>query len=193
MAAGTGVILVYSAYRNTGPLSVLTGALTGDSARTTINAGISPSVNVVTTGGDVSGSSAVGSTRAAGIKAKTIRPEYVALINHPGLVLDKEAAASFFQVETSYGKPISLSGASRSTAEQAANYALHPERFGKPGTSLHEVGLAVDVNQLLNLEDPNLINAFTSHGWFRAGKMGHWYNKTTTIPEPWHWSYGVPG
>lgn len=185
MAGGTGIVLLYSAYKNKSPLTVLTDTLTGNK---TTAAPISGFVSTTPT----TGTTVTGSTRASAIKAKTVRPDYVSIGSQPNLVLDRDAAASFARVEAAYGKTIFLSGASRSYAEQAASYALHPERFAPPGTSLHEVGLAVDVVQTMNLEDPRLIAAFTSNGWFRAGKLGNWYGHGQ-IHEPWHWSYGVAG
>lgn len=193
-ALGAGIILAYSAYKNEGPLSVLTGGLNGTSTRTTINGGtgsaatsnlsVGNATAQVTSGAD----STPTSSRAAAIKAKTIKPVYVNIPGHGALVLDQEAAASFARVEAAYGKTIALTGASRSAATQILDFAENPGVFGKPGTSLHEVGLAVDVSSTMNLQDPALIQAFTSNGWFRRGKV-----LANGQPEPWHWSYGVPG
>lgn len=186
-------MLIVAAIRNQGPLSLITGSLTGNPNPTTINSGVGAGA----TSDLVSGGSttvAAGSSRAAGIKAKTIAPIYVSLKNHPNLVMDKDAAASLTTVEQMFGHIIPLSGASRSYAEQAANYALHPERFAPPGKSLHEVGLALDVGPTVTggYNNPALVGAFTAAGWFRAGKSGNWEGHGTE-PEPWHWSYGVPG
>lgn len=189
MAGGAGIILLYSAYKNEGPISVVRNALTGShDPTTTISSVANPSSGAVGTTATLTGG---GDPAAAG--GTKDMSQWVSIPSQPKFKLASVAAASFAQVERDYGKIIPLSGAGRSYAEQVIGYAQAPDRFGLPGTSLHEWGLAVDVSQLKSLmEDEKLIAAFTKNGWFRRGKKGDWYG-TGTIPEPWHWSKGVPG
>lgn len=192
VAGGTGVLLIYSAYRNRSPVETLTGVLTGSTA--TANA-INPSAGSVgrSTVDSQSGnpapsySSRQGSihngTREQRIANGDVQPTLMPIPTQPYLVLDTAAVASFMRVQIQYGKPIILDNSYRTSAQQAAGYASDPHRFAPPGHSLHEKGLAVDVNsKLMSLNDPALVSAFAGNGWFRA-----------RMDEPWHWSYGVSG
>jgi hypothetical protein len=186
VAGGTGVVLLYSAYRNQGPLSVITNALGKAGPKTSIVTGVSAIPGV---GAIASGNNAIAPGRVAAIAARKEQPVYVSIGSQPALQLDKDAAASFATVEAAYGKKIWLTGAARSYAAQVVAFRENPHRFGNPNQSLHVVGLAVDVNgTLMNLEDPALIAAFSGNGWFRAAMK-----LANGLPEPWHWSYGVPG
>jgi LAS superfamily LD-carboxypeptidase LdcB len=104
------------------------------------------------------------------------------------MLMDYEAVASFMRVQIAYGKPIILDNTYRTFAQQQAGYEKNPGVFGKPGTSLHERGLALDIKTTNpNLNDSKLVDAFTKEGWVRRGKV------INGKPEPWHWTYKVPG
>ena len=187
-----GVVLLYSAYKNRSPFAALQGVIqTGTATVTPIQTSFNSESSATATGtGSGSGSStrgftATGSRRADQLKARIIKPN---LVSVDGVTLDSEAAASFQQVEATYGAKIHTTGSFRSYAQQAAAYAANPGKFAPPGQSLHEVGLAVDVSSAFhNLDDPRLVAAFTNAGWYRQGKV------INGRPEPWHWTYGVPG
>lgn len=133
-----------------------------------------------------------GVPRAEALKLHQIKPELVTMAN--GFQLDKSAAASFPSVERQYGRSIALSNTYRSPGQQAAAYAKAGPTgtFAPPGTSLHEVGLAVDVDMnRMDVTDPRLVAAFLDNGWFRQAKKVMFNGRMQ--PEPWHYSYGVPG
>lgn len=189
---GAGIIIVFAAVKNKSPLALLKNALgnpvpvlplstpVGIVPSNTTQGFTNPTGNTgITTISDTSG-------RAQALVNRTIQPDLVSIGSQPMFRLDRIAAQSFAQVEAAYGKRIPITGSYRSYAQQAAAYALNPGRFAPPGHSLHEVGLAVDVNSAIE-DDPSLVNAFTSNGWFRAAKIINGRH------EPWHWSYGVPG
>lgn len=198
---GLGVLLVYAAYKNRPVLDLISGKAStpksspsiGDIYSTVIGgstSGSSGSSNPTTSGGGNSGVTVtpinVGA-RPQALKNRTIQPQ---LVNIPGGgKLDVSAAASLAKVIAQFGAPIPNVGTFRSFAEQAAAYAKDPNRFAPPGQSLHEVGLAIDVADTVagGVNNPKLINAFASNGWFRRGK------EINGTPEPWHWSYGVVG
>lgn len=138
------------------------------------------------------GDSLVGDARAVALKARTIKPDLVAVAG--GFKLDKSAAAAYNKAVEYYGKPIPIGNSFRTYEQQAAAYEASggaSGTFGTPGKSLHEVGLAVDLGQTSMFDDPLLIAAMDKAGWFRAGKKV----KVNGVlrPEPWHWSYGVKG
>lgn len=215
LAAGGGAILLFSAYRNESPFDVVKDALTGDkSARSKINSGLEP--NLTGSGGAMtpiddedatggggggygarfSGGSGTSERRTAAIAAGGTYDsgEWVKANTIPKVPLAPVATQSINQVVADYGKPIYVSGGGRSYAQQVLGYNSDPNRFAKPGNSLHEAGLAIDLDQgRMNLENPSLIAAFTKNGWVRAGKKGDWYNNGQQIPEPWHWSKGIAG
>lgn len=115
-----------------------------------------------------------------------------------GFKLNRQAAASFAKVEQTYGHQIGVTNTYRTNAQQTAAYEkVGPNgTFAPPGKSLHELGLAVDVNPVtVDLNDANLYNAFISNGWFRAGKVMPQYvnGQLVRTNELWHYSYGRPG
>lgn len=194
LGGGIGVILIYAAYKNVGPVSIITGRLSGDTSRTVIDPSASMGAGAGATSTDTGSGSTLdkGATtpassntlqRAQALASREIQPTLIPLLSQPWITLDTIAAASFLKVQFDYGHPITLTGGYRSVAEQARQHALHPDRFVEPGHSLHEVGLAVDINTTTNdVNDARLIQAFQENGWYRVGKSG-----------PMHWSYGVPG
>lgn len=199
VAGGTGIILLYSAYRNQNPVDVVTNALNGSGSEvrkitdTWKFSDDLPEPGETTTTGSPYNMVGTQMQKAYQVGGTADSTQWVSIGSQPQHKLAAPAAASFARVEAKYGKKIGISGAGRSYAAQVIGYATAPERFGKPGTSLHEFGLAVDLNQIVSLmEDPKLIEAFQSEGWFRRGKRGNWFGQEN-IPEPWHWSYLVPG
>jgi hypothetical protein len=195
IAGGTGVVLLYSAYKNVSPVSVLQGTLTGNPDRTPIQTGYgsgftsggttgAPGARAGTSPVDTNpvANAGVGTSRAAKLLARQITPTLVPIPTQPTMRLDVTAMASFMAVQTAYGKPIPLTGAWRSEAVQAQGYETDPDRFAPPGKGGHPVGIAVDVNaNKVNLNDPKLFDSFTRYGWYRRGRSGIM-----------HYSYGVP-
>jgi hypothetical protein len=87
-------------------------------------------------------------------------------------------------------KPLAnASGGFRSHAQQKALYAdylagRHPATVAKPGTSLHEKGLAIDFNTgwITAPAQKDVRRWLLNHGWHND------------VPgEPWHWSFGQSG
>ncbi len=191
-AAGTGVVLLYAAYKNVSPVSIITGRLSGDDSRTPITTTISNAFDGTITGtvgdvgtdgyskGDTIPPSPANVARAQALQNRTAKPILVPIPSSPLNLLDSMAMLSFMKVQSEYG-PIAITGAYRSTAAQAKGYADDPGRFAEPGHSAHEVGLAVDINtNKVDVNDPRLIAIMSRNGWYRVGKSG-----------PMHWSYGV--
>ena len=190
LAATGGIVLLYGAYKNTSPLSILTGQLTGAAHRTVINpnAGIgavgTASNSLVPTASPAKydGTNAA-SPRIAAIANRSQEPTLVPIPWQPNATLDIEALASLAKVQAMYGKPLFVTSGYRSYASQATAHASDPSRFAPADSSLHTVGLAVDFNtNSVNVEDPKLVDLMTANRWYRVGKSGHM-----------HWSYGVPG
>lgn len=108
--------------------------------------------------------------------------------------LQPDAAASFLRMVAAAGTRSGLAAAGRTYAEQERLYALYLAGKGnlaaKPGHSLHESGLAVDVTRKSPLQlwmvhgsDPMMV---TPTGTTRAAEYG-WHR---TVPsEAWHFSY----
>jgi len=72
-----------------------------------------------------------------------------------------------------------LPGSYRSNAQQAALYARDQNRYAPPGKSLHEYGLAIDVNSGYLASHPEVRQALLARGWYQERP-----------DEPWHFSYG---
>jgi hypothetical protein len=202
-AGGVGVILVYAAISNQSPIDVVRKALTGDdsaTARALDKPNVDSAGSAESSAGSDTGNAKFqgsGNIRTDAIAAGGSRDsgDWIGIASQPKFKLAPAAAASFNRVESDYGFKIPLSGAGRSYAEQVIGFNADPGRFASPGNSLHEYGLAVDINSSISSKwnDPALIAAFTKNGWYRRGKRGDWNKDGTVEPEPWHWSYGVPG
>lgn len=93
--------------------------------------------------------------------------------------LSSPAAQSFLAAQTAAGVPIRLNSAGRSHDEQVQLYAQKPGLAAKPGTSLHEQGLAIDVANVT----PAVRAALLANGWHQFDPK----------KEPWHFSYGRTG
>jgi hypothetical protein len=186
LAGGTGIVLVYSAYKNHSPVDVLRNTLKGD--KTSIaNISVTPGLGASSAASGIRPTDETDS-RAISISKGAIKPTLVPIPTQPLLLMDIDAVASFMKVQWQYGRPIILGNTYRTSKQQSDSYQRDPVHFAPPGHSLHEKGLALDLNtSLMNTEDPKLISAFESNGWFRRGKV------IDGKPELWHWSYGVPG
>lgn len=206
-AGGVGVILLYSAVTNQSPIDVVRKALTGNSEgvaraldKPNVNGSggsFTPTDSANSGGGGSGGARLQGSGNvrqdALSVGGSQSSSDWVSIGSQPKFKLAPPAAASFNQVERDFGRTIKLTGAGRSYAEQVIGFNADPGRFASPGNSLHEFGLAVDVHSDMNWNDPALVAAFTKNGWFRRGKRGDWNKDGSVEPEPWHWSFGVPG
>jgi hypothetical protein len=196
--ATAGFVLLYAAIKGVSPSEVVTGLRTGiaptgslakygqtASSRTT--GAVAPSGSGGSTGSDTVETSVKGVERANLLKARTVKPDLV-VVTFNGMRLDREAAASFKNVERRFGRSIPLVGAYRSAAQQQEGYDRSPGTHAKPGKSLHEVGIALDVSDAIgNRNAATLVAAFEANGWFRRGKV------INGKPEEWHWSWMVPG
>lgn len=191
LLGGTGVTLAYSAYKHISPVDALKGTLQGTGKTPTLDTSLP--VGVLASDPGTTDSPTFGIATSAAIKTGFVRPVLVSVGSQPALKLEQNAAKSFADVEKAYGRNIPLNNTYRTYQQQADAYAKNPGLFGKPGTSNHELGLALDIVQGgdTNLDDPKLIYAFVSNGWFRRGKVID-YNGVKRA-EPWHWSYGIPG
>ncbi len=74
--------------------------------------------------------------------------KYGPLVDPPGGPSDLRLQKGAWQSLHRLGVPAGaiLGGSYRTYAQQAASYAKDPNRFAPPGKSLHEYGLAIDVN-----------------------------------------------
>lgn len=72
-----------------------------------------------------------------------------------------------------------LPGSYRSHEQQANLYASDQQRYAPPGKSLHEYGLAIDVNTGFLSEHPEVRQQLINAGWYQERP-----------DEPWHFSYG---
>lgn len=169
---GVGTLLVYSAYKSQNPLNVLR-QIQGEPIYA------SETVQIPSGGklGEI--------VRIRLLANREIQPELVVIPG--GGRLDRVAAASIVRINQKLGYTVQNVGTYRSYQEQAEGYAKDPSRFAKPGTSLHEVGLAIDVHEA-QVHNKDLVDAFTKEGWHRAR-----WGAETRNDEPWHWSYGVSG
>lgn len=181
VTVGGGILLAYSAYKNKSPLDLLGNTLRGTAGTKLLSeppVGAGPATVYSSSG-----------TRPALLAARKIQPTYVPIPYQPTMLVDVCVIGPLMASVTEYGRPILLTGAKRTAEEQADGYAKDPSRFATPGNSLHEVGLAIDVSTILmDVTDPKLFNVLTRHGFYRRGKV-----LANGLPEPWHYSYGVPG
>jgi hypothetical protein len=188
LGAGAGTLLAYSAIKNRAPWDVLRDIQGPPIRSATSTSGTPSGIANPVSGPTPSTSFGASVPRIRMIANREIPPELVAI--KPSGQLDKDAAASFTRVQAKVGVDIPNVGAYRSYATQAALYygpgnTTLPDggkRFAKPGTSLHEVGLAIDVRaDYTNRSD--VVAAMTAEGWqhVRPGA------------DPDHWSYLVRG
>lgn len=102
--------------------------------------------------------------------------DLVELASAPGHKLTR-AAARAFDAAASQSSPPRVTSSFRTRAQQEALYALFLAGKGnlaaRPGTSLHESGLAVDARGTPAWEAAMVRNGF----------------KRTVTSEPWHWEF----
>jgi len=98
-------------------------------------------------------------------------------------------AAAF---EAAFSKPLYLSDAYRSYAQQVALKKIKGKFAATPGTSNHGWGVAVDAASRVN------VDGSAEHRWFEANAPQYgwfnpaWaqdYNSNNGQHEPWHWEY----
>ena len=114
-------------------------------------------------------------------------------IDTAGHWLRSDAAASYLRMWEASGKAGGLVAAGRTWAQQAVLYARYKaggNLAARPGTSLHESGIAIDVTRGSALQTWMTKGGdawkVTPTGSIRAGEYG-W---SRTVPsEPWHFSY----
>ena len=112
------------------------------------------------------------------------------------LRLRPDAAASITRLaaafEAAFGKPLYLSDAYRTYAQQVSLKALKGKFAATPGTSNHGWGIAVDAASRVNVDGSE------EHRWFEANAPlfgwinPYWavdYNPYNGEHEPWHWEY----
>jgi D-alanyl-D-alanine dipeptidase len=96
--------------------------------------------------------------------------------------LVQPAANAYRAAGKAYGSTIPITDSFRTTAQQEQCHREKPTLCAVPGRSMHERGLAIDIDTgKVNPNDPKLLAALTGTGWRRFSPTG----------EPWHWSYGV--
>lgn len=104
------------------------------------------------------------------------------------------AASAFQQLSKAYSRAgmgnLVVNSGGRTYQEQAAAYARYKAGRGnlaaKPGTSLHESGIAADFG------GPVTRSGTRQHAWLRqnAAKFGwYWVGARFSQVEPWHWEY----
>jgi len=98
-------------------------------------------------------------------------------------------AAAF---EAEFHKPLYLSDAYRTYAQQVTLKATKGKFAATPGTSNHGLGLAIDAASRIN------VDGSAEHRWMEAnapayGWVNPWwaqdYNSNNGQHEPWHWEY----
>jgi len=114
------------------------------------------------------------------------------------LRLRPDAAASITRLaaafEAAFGKPLYLSDAYRTYAQQVSLKVTKGVFAATPGTSNHGLGLAIDAASRIN------VDGSAEHRWMEAnaGAFGWvnpaWaqdYNSNNGQHEPWHWEYNA--
>lgn len=100
--------------------------------------------------------------------------------------LRSDAAASLARVDAEIGHPLQITESGRTRAQQQAHWD-HYQKYGspianRPGTSLHESGLAIDT-------DERRTEVLNRHGWFHT--VYRTVNGKRTLVEPWHYEYSA--
>lgn len=205
VAVGAGVVLVYSGVTGQSPLGELRKALaSGRLDGTEGNRPISSAVSLDFTSSAGNGDPGTGieaGPPAPGTPTGSPSPTRVRFGkgNH---TLSPAASSAFRAAEQALGLAIPISGASRSYAEQAANYASNPNRYGPPDGNAHVEGRAVDIDLaalgaypqgeppqwMSNAAYARLARAMMSAGWCNYQLKNGTANGRTR--EPWHWSIG---
>lgn len=102
-----------------------------------------------------------------------------------GVTLQEDALQSLLRLQRRRDLPVlqNITSGYRTREQQAALYAQKPDLAAPPGSSLHEEGLAIDVNSGWLAQHPVVRRWLTRHGW----------NQFDAQKEPWHFSYGQTG
>jgi len=180
MIVGVAVILlgglgVYYAITGRDPVDALRAAITGQpvppplAGRSTGAFGMTDPRVVEPHGGKPFTDTSV----PANLTTRTVRGTSVTLV--------PSALRAYVEAVKCYGRAIPLTSSYRSYAQQAALYAAKPNVAAPPGTSLHERGLAIDVNT--GSLNARVEDCLKQAGFFQGSSFG----------EPWHFSYGVKG
>lgn len=169
LIGGTGVVLLYSAYKGRNPLAVIQKTISGEGGSTSLQgvSWLSPSAPAVDNSG-----------------GNDLEPKVLVPINGRGMKLAPNAAGGFQYAETLYGQEIPLTGAFRTYQQEYDGWLREPGRFVRPTKTqgYHVQGLAIDVDSSVQ-DDPSLIAALTQAGWVQFSHA----------KDPPHWSYGVRG
>jgi hypothetical protein len=111
----------------------------------------------------------------------------------PGKYLRADAAYAFNRLSSAYaqetGRPLCVTDAYRSYADQVAVHASRPGLSATPGTSNHGWGSAVDlcggVESFGGAAHVWLQSHAALYGWFHPA----WAEPSGSMPEPWHWEF----
>ncbi len=111
----------------------------------------------------------------------------------PDKALRADAAAAFRDLSKAFaaefGRPVCVTDAYRTRAEQVAVFASKPGLAAVPGTSNHGLGLALDlcggVQSFATIEHAWMLTHAGLFGWFHPS----WAEPTGSKPEPWHWEF----
>ena len=111
----------------------------------------------------------------------------------PDKALRADAAAAFRDLSKSFasqfGRPLCVTDAYRSRAEQVIVFAQRPAFAARPGTSNHGWGTATDlcggVQSFATVEHVWMLTHAGLYGWFHPS----WAEPTGSQPEPWHWEF----
>ncbi len=111
----------------------------------------------------------------------------------PDKALRADAAAAFRDLSKAFaaefGRPICVTDAYRTRAEQVSVFAAKPGLAAVPGTSNHGLGLATDlcggVQSFATIEHAWMLTHAGLFGWFHPS----WAEPTGSKPEPWHWEF----
>jgi D-alanyl-D-alanine carboxypeptidase len=115
------------------------------------------------------------------------------LYTAPDQNLRRAAALAFDAMSSAYqsqtGSALCVTEGYRSLADQIAIKAATPNLAATPGTSKHELGLAVDLcGGVQSFTDP-------AHVWMKQNGpqsgWSHpiWAEPSGVLPEPWHWEF----
>lgn len=204
-ALGAGLWLIYSALTGRAPLDTIREALstgtttapprspvgtgTGSGGRAPVPAGPTPPARSNSPGTDngevptpLGAAAYAGAVALARPYLETTGDAQTVAIGYAGHRLAEPAAGAYQLAGRYLGRTIPITDSTRTRAQQADCYRRKPDLCAPPGRSMHERGLAIDVDtSRIDPNAPALVYALTNAGWRR-------YDPTR---EPWHWSYGV--
>lgn len=97
---------------------------------------------------------------------------------NPDLLRNLKAMAQEYGEKT--GRSLNVTSGSRTSAQQAALYAKNPKKAAKPGNSLHEFGLAIDVDSK-DLDSADSIGLMRKYGFTRPVGGEGWHMEPAGI------------